>query len=227
MGFPPVRSISSPPESKANKRWGRLPDHDPAKNEIHAIATKAAKEALAANIEKKICIYSGASSVLNNGTMICLTANLVRGDAAVNEATGILIKPKKLRIRLTWSNAAPYNTYRFIVFRWMDASAVTPAGVLITTASPLAPLSPLSWVNRRKIKVLYDHQDVLFDHGSTVAAKTHCVTINPGVAPIQLPLSGAGAIPQMNGIYLLLITDDSITPNPACDLYSELEYTDA
>lgn len=206
---------------------GRLPDHDPAKNKIQSIATKAALAAVEANIEKKLCTYSGASSVLNNGTMLCLTSNLVRGDAAVNECTGILIKPKKVRIRLTWSTSAPYNTFRFILFRWMDASAVAPAGVLVTTLSPLSPLSPISWVNRRKIQVLHDHQDVIYDHGAATAAKSFCVTVNPGAAPIQLPLSGAGATPQMNGIYLLLISDDAIAPSPVCDVYTELQYTDA
>lgn len=213
--------------SKANSRRGRLSQYDPAKNKLHSEVTQAVNAALEANIEKKLCNYSGASSVLYTGTIISVTANLVRGDASVNECTGILIKPKKLMLTCTWSNAAPYNTFRMIVFRWHDASSPTASGILQTTGSAFAPLSCLSWVNHKKITVLYDHQDVLYDHGSTVCAKTFRVQINPGKLPIQLPLSGAGAIPQMDGLYLLLITDDAIAPNPACDVYLALEYTDA
>ncbi len=206
---------------------GRLPQHDPAKNKLQSEVSRAVTQAFEANLERKLCNYSGASSVLYTGTMLSVTANLVRGDASVNEATGILIKPKKLILRYTWSNAAPYNTVRAMVFRWHDASSPTASGILQTTGSAFAPLSCLSWVNHRKITVLYDQICVLYDHGSTVAAKTFSVVINPGKAPIQLPLSGAGAIPQMDGLYLLLITDDAIAPNPAVDVYMALEYTDA
>lgn len=213
--------------SKLTQKRGRLSQYDPAKNKLQSDVDKAVRSALEANIEKKLCNYSGASSVLYTGTIVSLTANLVRGDASVNECTGILIKPKKLTIRCTWSNAAPYNTYRMIVFRWMDSSSPTASGILQTSGSAFAPLSCLSWVNHKKIQVLYDHQDVLYDHGATVAAKTHLIQVNPGSKPIQLPLSGAGQTPQMDGLYLLLITDDAIAPTPVCDVYTALIYTDA
>lgn len=206
---------------------GRLSEYDPTKNKFQSAVARSVNAALEANIERKLCTYAGASSVSSSGTVICLTTNLVRGDASVNEATGILIKPKKIRFSYTWSNAASYNTVRVIIFRWADASTPVGSGILQTAGSAFAPLSPISWVNHKKITVLFDKTEVLYDHGATVAAK-HCnVRINPGECPIQLQLNGNGNIPQMDGIFALLITDDSLAPQPAIDIYSALEFTDA
>ncbi len=206
---------------------GRLPSQDPAKNQGNSAVSKAVQAALDANLERKLCISGTANTVTSSGVMQCVTSTLVRGDASVNECTGILIKPKKLEIRCTWSNAASYNTVRMVVFRWHDASAPVGSGILYTTATAFAPLSPISWVNHRKIQVLLDKSWILYDHGATVCARTMSVVVNPGKAPIQLPLSGAGATPQMDGIYVLLISDDSLAPQPVCDLYTALQYTDA
>jgi len=181
------------------------------------------------SLERKLCNYSGASTITWTGTVLSLTANLVRGDASVNECTGILIKPKKLDVRVVWScsGAAVFNTVRAIVFRWHDASAPTASGILQTTGSAFAPLSCLSWVNHRKITVLEDRVVTMYDHGAAIAAKRMSMSINPGGSPIQLPLSGAGTIPQMDGIFLLLIADDGFGATPVVDVYSALEYTDA
>jgi hypothetical protein len=214
--------------SKYNNQRGRLSQYDPAKNKLQSQVSQAVNSALEANIEKKLCTYSGTSSVLYGGTVISLTANLVRGDASVNECTGILIKPKKLRIRIVWSTTESYNVIRMVVFRWKDSSTPLGSGILQTTGSGYAPLSPINWVNHRKITVLYDHMDVLYQHGtSTEPAKCYDLKINPGALPIQLPLNGAGAVPQMDGLYMLLIDDDGIAQSPIADLYTELIYTDA
>lgn len=214
------------PISKNLMKQGRLPQHDPT-NKLQSTVDRAVKNALEANIEKKLAVYSIATSVSFSGYVFSVTTNLTRGDASVNEAAGILIKPKKLRVSVTWSNASTYNTYRIIIFRWKDASAPVASGILQTTGSSFAPLSTYSWVNNRKIKVLYDHTDVLYDHGATVAARNHVIVVNPGPQPIQLPLSGAGVTPQMDGLYVLLITDDALAPQPIADIYTALTYTDA
>jgi len=215
--------------SKSNNQRGWLPQHDPAKNKLRSEVSKAVNSALEANLEHKLCNYSGASSVNASGTILCVTANLVRGDASVNECTGILIKPKQLEIRLAWSQSGAgfFNTVRAIVFRWHDASTPTGAGILQTTASAFAPLSTISWVNHRKITILDDRMVSLYDRGAAIALKQTVMNVSPGKAPIQLPLSGAGAVPQMDGLYLLLISDDSFGTIPVCDVYMALKYTDA
>ncbi len=211
----------------ARSNRGRLPQHDPAKNKLHTEIQAAVNSALEANLEKKLCTYSGGSNILYAGTVISLTANLTRGDASVNECEGILIRPKKLWYSVTWSKTTDYNTVRLIIFRWRDASTPVGSGILQTTGNAYAPLSTINWVNHRKIQVLVDRTDVLYDHGSQVSALNMCGTIHPGKQPIQLPLTGAGATPQMDGLYLLLISDDGLTPNPIADVYTALTFTDA
>lgn len=215
------------PISKAQMKRGRLSQYDPAKNKLQSEVSQAVNAALEANIERKLCNYSGASTVSYSGTIISVTSNLTRGDASVNECTGILIKPKKLVVSYTFDISATFNTVRFMVFRWKDSSTPTGSGILQTTGSAFAPHSCINWVNHKKITVLYDEVLCLYDHGAAVAAKHRRVVINPGKAPIQLPLNGAGAVPQMDGLYVLLISDDAIAPQPTLDLYAALEYTDA
>jgi len=160
--------------------------------------------------------------------MFCFTANLVRGDASVDNCTGTLIRPKSLYCDIVWSMsaAANYNTVRVLIFQWKDASSPLPTGVL-QTAGPLAPQSMLSWVNFRKIHVLRDQVIELYDHGGGVCSEHFQHKTNLDLPPIQLPLSGAGAVPQMNGIYMLLISDDALAPIPVADVYTALMFTDA
>jgi hypothetical protein len=206
---------------------GRLPHHDPANHKMQSQVAKSVNSALAANLETKVAEYLGASTVTSAGTIVSATQNLVRGDASVNNCTGILIKPKSLELRYIVSATTGYNTFRVIVFRWKDSNAPLPSGVLNSTGSPFAPLSNLSWVNHRKIKVLHDTTMILYDHGAGVSAKTRSVMIDPGKAVIQLPLTGAGSTPQMDGIYVLLISDDALPPTPTVDIQWRLEFTDA
>lgn len=129
---------------------------------------------------------------------------------------------------MTWSTAAPFNTVRCIIFRWRDAVAPVASGIVSNSGGIYAPLSFISWVNTHKINVLYDQAGVLFDHGAAISAITWHADINLGNnSSIQLPLSGAGVQPQMDGIYILLISDDGLAPSPSCDLNLELAFNDA
>lgn len=231
VGFP---SGSSPTgicikTSKKQYYKGTVTRHDPRENKLQSLVAQSVKTQLAANIEVKITEQQGAYNVLSSGQILSLTQNLARGDASVNESTGILIKPKKLVFCYNWSMNAVgnYNTVRCIIFRWHDASTPVPSGIIANTGTAYAPLSDLYWVNHRKITVLHDKVEELYDHGGGVAASVTRVQIDPGAYPIQLPLSGAGATPQMDGLYVLFISDDALAPNPIVDMFSRLHFTDA
>lgn len=208
---------------------GTVTRHDPTKNKLHQMVRQEVKATLAANIETKICEQSAALTASFSGQMVSLTANLVRGDASINQATGIIIKPKKLYFAYTYSMAAAgsYNTVRVLIFRWHDASSPAPSGILADVGTAFAPLSDLYWINHRKIAVLYDQVHELYDHGGGVSAVTKRVKIDPRAYPIQLPLNGAGAVPQMDGLYALFISDDGFGPSPVVDYFSRLYFTDA
>lgn len=184
---------------------------------------------LAENIETKVTFYAASGQIQYSGTIASLTANLVQGDGSIDRLQGVQLSPKKLTMRYSWvmSSATSYNRVRLMVFRWNDAVLPVPAGILHEIGTVNAPLSPLYWTNRQKIKVLYDHTEVLYDTGAGLAASYHTATMNLK-GKITFPnVSGAGAVPQNGGLYVMYITDDALTPAPIVSLYTELTYTDA
>lgn len=191
--------------------------------------SKEVRTILDANIERKCTEGWGALTCTNAGTLINATSNLVRGDSAVNECTGVMIKPRRfiLRYEITQAVSASTNIVRVLVFRWRSEGVPVPSGILNLNSSAYSPLGFLYWINHRKILVLYDRMHKLYDHGGGVDIEMGSVVINPGRLPIQLPLSGSGATPQMDGLFILFISDDGIAPSPAVDYNYRLEFTDA
>lgn len=184
---------------------------------------------MAENIETKVTFYEATGQIQYSGTIAALTANILQGDGSIDRCQGVMIRPKRLRLRYTWTMqvASSFNTVRLMIFRWRDAVVPSPAGILHEVGTPTAPLSPLYWTNRHKITVLYDHVETLYDHGGGVAASTRSAEINVGGNIVFPNVSGAGAAPQDNGLYVLYITDDALTPAPTVTIYTELTYTDA
>lgn len=224
----PIEEIHTLISRRPNEK-GTVRQHDPAKNKLQSDVSKAVKAAIDANLETKVCNTSGSVTVSSSGTVLVSTLNLVRGDASVNECTGILIKPKHFRasIVFTQTGSGSLNSMRAIVFRWRDASLPTASTVLQATGGFLGPLSMINWVNHRKMTILADRTFFMYDHGGACVGKQILFDFDPGRIPIQLVSSGAGAVPQMNGIFLLLISDDALGNIPAADYYISLTYTDA
>lgn len=214
--------------SRNYKNTGTVTRHDPSKNKTQNV-NKIVKAVLEANLEEKLTEFYTSVSILNTGIVYCLTRDLVRGDAAINNCTGTLIRPKLIRLNycISYAQAGAFTNVRVMLFRWKDATTPTPAGILNYPATYAAPFSQTYWVNRSKIKVLYNKLHTLHDFGSSISAEGQLVDVNPGRAPIGLPLSGAGAIPQADGIFLLLISDDPVGTAPIADFAVRLVYTDA
>lgn len=193
------------------------------------MVSREIRTALDATLERKCSEGTGAFTCTYAGTIINATANLSQGDAAINQCTGVLIKPRRLVLRyeITQAAAATTNLVRVIVFRWHSEGVPVPSGILNNNSTAYAPLGFLYWVNHRKILVLYDRLHKLYDHGGAVDIETGSADINPGRLPIQLPLSGSGATPQMDGLFILFVSDDGLAPSPLVDYNYRLEFTDA
>lgn len=140
-----------------------------------------------------------------------------------------MIRPEMLRVRLSVSTDQTFNTCRFMIFRWRDATLPTASGILDQTGGGWAPHSDILWVNRTKIQVLYDNIFALKPRaasGSDNKAFDIKISLTKG-PPIMLPTGTSGYQPQMNGIYALAITDDLVPSQPAYVFRSALTYTDA
>jgi hypothetical protein len=197
--------------------------------QLQSQIARSINSALKQNLETKTCDASGSDSISYNGTMTSVTKNLLRGDSSINECQGILIKPQKLVFRSNISSNQTFSTVRVLLFQWKDASAPLPSGVLTHTGSVLAPHGQWYWVNNRKVAVLHDQTLALTQRSSggndnkMLSFEVNLV----GVPAIQLPLTGAGLQPQMNGLYLLMISDDAITTYPVVNWTAQLTFTDA
>ena len=180
-------------------------------------------------METKHTINRGAGGISWNGSIISVTGNLIRGDSSVNECTGTLIKPVMFKFSANIYTDQTYSTFRVLLFRWKDSSTPVPSGIINYTGSAEAPHGPVSWVNFRKIVILHDEVVALKPRAAASSFDNVIVKFDVPLGnspPIQLPLSGAGATPQMNGLYLLFVSDDSIITFPGIVWTGELRYTD-
>lgn len=176
-------------------------------------------------IENKVSYVSGdAVSVTATGTIVSGFTNLSRGDG-YNQLTGNLAKPSKWTLRYTWSTAQTFSTVRLLAFQWLDAAVPTPSGILTYTGDARAPNSSLLWTNIHKIRVLHDQIVALKPRADAgFDAKQYTVNL-PGMATVQFDSTTVSQ--QMNGLYILLISDDIIGTAPQLTYVSELRFTDA
>lgn len=186
---------------------------------------------LARVIETKVThLNMPTSSVTYSGTIHNLLGSLAKGDTAFS-FTGNLVKPKSLRIRGLVSTAQTYNGFRLMIFRWKDSSLPAPSGILDQMTTIYAPYSAPFWANVHKIEILHDEL-IALKVRNTVGEDAHSfdVKINFGdnVPIVQMPDStGPSLTPQMNGLYLLVVSDDAVPNYPTFVARSELRFTDA
>lgn len=186
------------------------------------------QQELSKYIEPKITYVNFGAQVSANGAIQSLTQNLSQGDGAINQYTGFLVKPTKLTIRGSISTDQTFNTVRFMVFRWKDSSLPVPSGILDSIGGAWAAHSHFLWVNRTKIAILYDKMLFLKPRGNGYDNQGFEAVINlQNGPPIALPTGTGGSQPQMNGLYVVMATDDLLTGLPAYVWTSRLEYTDA
>jgi hypothetical protein len=176
-------------------------------------------------IEKKVCTFSSSAGTTASGTVHNLLNPITRGDAAINQFDGNQLRPCHLRFRGEWSTDQVFSTCRLMIFQWDEALVPTPSGLLVTTGTALAPLSPLLWINKCKIKVLYDEITTLFPSLGASAATNFQLDLKSGFKTISM--NTVGTYPQTNGIFALAITDDLLVSYPQLKFYSELIFTDA
>jgi len=178
-------------------------------------------------VEPKVCYVDLFSTGISfSGFVISLTRTLVAGDGALSECTGLKILPVKLNVRFNMSTTQSYSKMRVVIFQWLDQGVPNATDVLAGVGNSLAPLSPTNWINRSKIVVLHDQLNVLFPRTSgTSAAKSFAITMG-GMKPLYF-YPGNYVNPQMNGLYLCVVSDDGVAAFPEFEFSSELIFTDA
>lgn len=186
------------------------------------------RTSLARQIETKVTYTTQSGGIDYSGSVFNMCSALTKADGAIDAYTGNLLRPSYLRLKYSWNTGQTYNTVRIFVFQFEDASSPAASGILQYTATNLAPHSPINWLNHHKIHVLADHVHTIFPVAGSYAACSGELEV-PGnrLKTIQMPNSGGGATPQMNGLYALAISDDSAPSYPQLEFISELQFTDA
>jgi len=167
-----------------------------------------------------------------------LTQVLTRGDLGLNNFVGNTITPKMLEIRYTIAHCttttfAPadiYNTWRIIVFQWMDDSTPAPGDVVQYTGQ-FCTHSPHSIDSKKSLRVLGEHQKVTWinnsDSGNNSTGTCHQGKFMiPGskMRPLQFAAQSNTCI---NGnLYLFVASDSGFSPHPTIIASSRLTFYD-
>lgn len=176
-----------------------------------------------------MCHYSFGAQVSANGTVISLTNALTQGDAAIDNYTGYRIKPVRLQLNCSISTDQTFSTVRLMVFRWKDSATPAPSGVLDAIGGGWAPHSHVFAANIGKVVPISDHMLTLKPRvASGYDNQGFNIDLDLSNQPvIYLPQGTSGATPQLNGLYVIMASDDLIANFPAYVWRSRLTFTDA
>lgn len=211
-----------------NKRPSKRP-----KSQL-AVTQSIVRSELRKRIDWKYTDVSDNRNVASTGVITSLYSNLVRGDTGFNNFLGNIVKPQAITLKYFLHTDQTYNSVRVMVIQWFDAGTPALSGILESTATALGTLSPISVTNKEFIKVLYD--------------KTHLIAPSAGVAPPGTVTQGEGIaydsiyipgkrlrntkynattnVVQDGNIYIVMVSDDSLTTYPQITYYSRVTFSD-
>lgn len=174
---------------------------------------------------------SGSGGVSSTGTIVNLLNSANRGLNGLNSYGGNTINPSGLRLKYYWSTDQVHNSVRVLLFQWFDATVPVLAGILQSTTTGQATISPMSTTNLQYIKVLYDGHHMLApsaaDGGSVLGSGTASADVYiPGKRLKQIKYNSTSNVVQDGCLYMLLLSDDTVLSFPQCTYYSRLTFTD-
>lgn len=214
----------------ALKEKGRPAKRARPQNQLALTQTIVRRE-LRKNIDWKYTDNSFNGTVSATGAITSLLANLIRGDAGLNEFSGNDVKPQAITFKYYVNSNQIFNSVRVVLFQWFDSATPVISGVLQTNATSLATISPTLVTNKKYIKVLYDKTHVI---APTAGGDT--TVIGQGVAHASVYIPGRKLRPvrynssantvQDGNIYCLQISDDNVISYPGLIWYSRITFAD-
>lgn len=195
--------------------------------------TVAIQRRTSARVENKVTFASDATAVSTSGYIQSLTANMTRGNAAVDNYLGNEVLPTSVRVNIGLTigpslvaNGDGTNFMRILLFQWFDSTSPAVSGILNASTSPF---SMLYWHNKENIKVLADRLVPLYQQGLRQDSfYAWCEEIYvKGKKMIPIKFNSAGTAAQKGEIYLLVLSDSSVPANPYMVYQSQITYTDA
>lgn len=178
-------------------------------------------------------INANSTNVQTAGSITSLLGNLVRGDAGLNNFDGNIVMPQAITFKYFIHTSTLRNAVRVMLFQWFDSVTPVIAGVLQSSASITATISPILVTNKGYIKVLYDrtHQIAPTAGGDTTVTGegiTDCQTVYiPGKKLKPVRYNSSTNVVQTGNLFLLLVSDDAAVPSPQINYYCRVTFSDS
>jgi len=235
------KNLDMSTKDKAVTRRARAKKSPGGAGNSHFVTKAQVKQLISVPLELKVFDESAHGTVTTTGTVFWMS-NLGTG-AQYNERKGNRVLLRELSISLTAVAGDLYNNVRFICFVWYPDDNVdvpTVASVLDTSTSAdvYPPQYLLNWQLRKKYRILFERrlyvENFTFYNGSApvynggsgsgrmfaqadVKMKLHHEIVFNGVANNH----GEGQI------YMIVVSDSAVTPNPSYSWAHRFLFTDA
>jgi len=198
---------------------------DPKIDKQKSVTKRQVEQMIRGEQEIKFLDVVNSTTASYGGTVIALS-DMGQGTTNVTRI-GNKIMPRKLSFRATLRAADSYNVVRTIIFRWNQRFSTDPpdsSDVLELVNSTNAVNSPLTFNLSAEYKVLYDNVEVLVLSTST---NTAYLKVDLTLKQKEISYFGSSSTDVLDGMYVLFISDSSVTTHPSIDYYSRLRFTDS
>jgi len=181
-------------------------------------------------IPKYIDFSTFDQSVTGGGTFYLLSVIPQGSGTSQRVANTIRMRRLYLNLSIYLTNTDIVTTSRVILFRWIEntASATPTVGAILENPSSTQVFSHFDFENQQNYEVIWDK--VFHQSGG---ATTPSSTSNMGFFNLSIPLKknpcvnyNAGATTGTNTLYMLTISDSSLTPFPLISFNLRVYYDD-
>lgn len=182
-------------------------------------------------------------SVTSTATVTSLTANMAHGNGTLNAYSGSTVDPQGLQLRFNIVagqdsatnpvSADSSNHIRVCLFQWLADSTPVP-GDIFQSLSPQTTISAWQVNNLEKLNVLYDKSfptyltvfrtGTLANLASGNAYSEKVYIKGKKMAPLRF--NNAGNTTEFGDLYIVVVSDSTVTPHPTISWFTRLVYTD-
>lgn len=179
-------------------------------------------------------LWAAAANVNTTGTIVSLYSNLVRGDAGLNNFDGNTIMPQAITMKYYIHTSEVRNVVRVMLIQYLETSTPSLTGILQLGTAGLATVSPTLVTNKAFMKILYDRTHQL---APTAADGANAIRGEGITDPVTVYIPGKRLRPtrynqntntcQSGNLYLLLVSDDALSPSPQITYFTRVTFSDS
>lgn len=172
-------------------------------------------------------------SMSSSGTLVKLFGTqFIQGSDGLNNYDGNTLTMNGVSLKFMCQTNQNYNFCRVMVFQWLDSSTPVLSGILQDTTTGIATVSPTLVTNKSFLKVLYDKPFAMAptaDSAVTVGNGIYegsCYIPAKRLSKVRMDATN-DATCQKGQIYLMYLSDDSVTTFPQITYYFRGSFYDS